>query len=69
MNYLDRQVVIDGSLVTSRRPRDIPAFMRAIFRITKLSRRNRGKTVYGSAYGVDLTHAARRRAATASKKG
>jgi protease I len=38
VNYLDREVVIDGSLVTSRRPGDIPAFMRAIFRITRLSR-------------------------------
>jgi protease I len=38
VNYLDREVVIDGSLITSRQPGDIPAFMRAIFRITRLSR-------------------------------
>ncbi len=38
VNYLDREVVVDGNLVTSRQPGDIPAFMRAIFRITGLSR-------------------------------
>jgi protease I len=38
VNYLDREVVVDGNLVTSRRPADIPAFIRAIFRITRLSR-------------------------------
>ena len=37
-NYLDCEVVVDGNLVTSRQPADIPAFMRAIFRITRLSR-------------------------------
>ena len=34
----DREVVVDGNLVTSRQPADIPAFMRAIYRITRLSR-------------------------------
>ncbi len=38
VNYLDREVVVDGNLVTSRRPADIPAFMRAIFTIVKLLR-------------------------------
>jgi protease I len=38
VNYLDREVVVDGNLITSRRPADIPAFMQAIFRITRLSR-------------------------------
>jgi protease I len=38
VNYLDREVVVDASLVTSRQPADIPAFMRAIFGITRLSR-------------------------------
>jgi protease I len=38
VNYLDREVVVDGSLVTSRQPGDVPAFMRAIFKITGLSR-------------------------------
>jgi protease I len=38
VNYLDREAVVDGSLVTSRRPGDIRAFMRAIFRLTGLSR-------------------------------
>jgi protease I len=36
--YLDREVVVDGNLVISRQPADIPAFMRAVFRITGLSR-------------------------------
>jgi len=38
VNYLDREVVVDGNLVTSRQPADIPAFMRAIFTVTRLSR-------------------------------
>ena len=38
VNYLDREVVVDGNLVTSRQPADVPAFMRAILRITGLSR-------------------------------
>ena len=37
VNYLDREVVVDGNLVTSRHPADIPAFMRAVFKITRLS--------------------------------
>ncbi|MEK4032359.1 type 1 glutamine amidotransferase domain-containing protein [Methylocystis sp. IM3] len=37
VNYLDREVVVDGNLVTSRQPADLPAFMRAIFRATRLS--------------------------------
>lgn len=28
--YLDREVVVDGNLITSRRPEDLPAFMREI---------------------------------------
>jgi protease I len=28
--YIDREVVVDGNLVTSRTPRDLPAFMPAI---------------------------------------
>lgn len=38
VNYQDREVVVDGNLITSRRPADIPAFMGAIFRILNLSR-------------------------------
>lgn len=30
VNYEDREVVVDGNLITSRQPADIPAFMRAI---------------------------------------
>lgn len=31
VNYHDREVVVDGNLITSRQPADIPAFVRAIF--------------------------------------
>jgi protease I len=30
MNYVDAEVVVDGNLITSRRPDDLPAFLRAI---------------------------------------
>ena len=33
--YEDREVVVDGKLVTSRRPADLPAFMREIVRFLK----------------------------------
>lgn len=33
--YEDREVVVDGNLVTSRRPADLPAFMREIVRLLK----------------------------------
>ena len=29
-NYIDREVVIDGNIITSRTPDDLPAFMKAI---------------------------------------
>jgi protease I len=32
VNYLDREVVVDGNLITARQPSDIPAFMQAIFK-------------------------------------
>lgn len=34
-NYYDREVVVDGNLVTSRRPGDLPAFMRETIRLLK----------------------------------
>lgn len=34
-NYIDKEVVIDGNLITSRKPEDLPAFLKAI--INKLS--------------------------------
>jgi protease I len=34
VSYLDCEVVVDGNLVTSRQPADLPAFMQAILRIT-----------------------------------
>jgi protease I len=33
--YEDKEVVVDGKLVTSRQPSDIPAFMREIMKIIK----------------------------------
>ena len=38
VNYQDREAVVDGNLITSRHPADIPAFMREIFKIMRLSR-------------------------------
>jgi protease I len=38
VSYLDREVVVDGNLVTSRQPADISAFLRAVFGIMGLSR-------------------------------
>ena len=31
VDFLDREVVVDGNLITSRQPADLPAFMQAIF--------------------------------------
>ena len=31
--YVDQEVVVDGSLVTSRQPADLPAFMRELMRL------------------------------------
>jgi protease I len=36
VKYEDREVVVDGTLITSRQPGDIPAFMRAIFKLIRL---------------------------------
>jgi archaeal arginyl aminopeptidase len=33
--YEDREVVVDGNLVTSRQPSDLPAFMREIMKLLK----------------------------------
>ena len=33
--YVDREVVVDGKLVTSRTPGDLPAFMREIIKVMK----------------------------------
>ncbi|MDD5730602.1 MAG: DJ-1/PfpI family protein, partial [Candidatus Omnitrophica bacterium] len=33
--YLDREVVVDGNLITSRKPEDLPAFCREIIRFLK----------------------------------
>jgi protease I len=34
-NWVDQEVVIDGNLITSRTPDDLPAFMRAIIQALK----------------------------------
>ena len=36
-NWVDQQVVVDGNLVTSRKPADIPAFSRAIIALMATS--------------------------------
>jgi protease I len=46
--YLDREVVVDGNLVTSREPEDIPAFCREIMK-QLASRRSRTATASGAA--------------------
>ncbi|KXG76552.1 putative cysteine protease YraA [Fervidicola ferrireducens] len=33
--YVDREVVVDGNMITSRRPQDLPAFMREIINYLK----------------------------------
>lgn len=33
--YEDKEVVVDGNLVTSRHPKDLPAFMREVMRMIK----------------------------------
>jgi protease I len=33
--YLDAEVVVDGNLVTSRKPDDLPAFCRALIGVLK----------------------------------
>ena len=35
--YLDKEVVVDGNIVTSRKPDDLPAFCRAILELIKNS--------------------------------
>lgn len=42
-HYLDREVVVDDNLVTSRRPADLPAFMREVMRIVHRQREARGQ--------------------------
>jgi protease I len=32
VHYHDREVAVDGNLISSRQPPDIPAFMRPIFK-------------------------------------
>jgi len=36
--YLDQEVVVDGNLITSRKPADLPAFMREILKKKKIIR-------------------------------
>jgi len=34
-HWVDQEVVVDGNLVTSRMPDDLPAFMRAVIDVLK----------------------------------
>ena len=34
-NYEDKEVIVDGNLITSRQPSDLPAFMKEIIKKTK----------------------------------
>jgi protease I len=31
--YVDKEVVVDGNLITSRKPEDLPAFMKAVIKV------------------------------------
>ena len=42
-NYVDAEVVVDGKLVTSRMPDDLPAFMREINKLTRELAKARGE--------------------------
>ena len=53
-NWVDREVVRDGSLVTSRSPADLPAFMRRLLPVA----RERGITLITNAGGMNATGAA-----------
>ena len=33
INYVDEEVVVDGNLVTSRTPQDLPAFCKSIIKL------------------------------------
>lgn len=37
-NWVDGEVVVDGNLITSRKPKDLPAFMRAILEAMRMAR-------------------------------
>ncbi|HEX6819981.1 MAG TPA: type 1 glutamine amidotransferase domain-containing protein [Ktedonobacterales bacterium] len=50
-NWVDQQVVVDGNLVTSRQPSDIPAFNREMLRVFGRSRQ--GGEQYGLPPGVE----------------
>jgi protease I len=38
-NWVDQEVVVDGTLVSSRKPDDIPAFSRAFIEVLQASKR------------------------------
>ena len=42
VRYLDREVVVDDNLVTSRGPEDLPAFMRELMKIVHRLQEERG---------------------------
>ena len=48
--YEDREVVVDGNLVTSRQPSDLPAFMRETMKLLKRTAQGevRGRGAFNS---------------------
>jgi protease I len=41
-NYRDQEVVVDGNLITSRQPSDLPAFSREMIKLTKIGKGGSG---------------------------
>ena len=41
-NYRDQEVVVDGNLITSRQPSDLPAFSREMIKLTKTGKGRSG---------------------------
>jgi protease I len=47
VNYRDAEVVVDGSLVTSRQPSDLPAFMRETMKMVRMPGEHAPRVVSG----------------------
>ena len=48
--YEDKEVVVDGNLITSRQPSDLPSFMKEIIKAIKNQRLNTYRRVYEKAF-------------------
>lgn len=46
--YEDDEVVVDGNLITSRKPADLPAFIREVLRLVKSQSKGGGAFYNGS---------------------